>query len=376
MSTTTRQDHDKDRAASLWRELEQRKDVQGPYTMVKPASWWPGLWKGVAGWLAALFLLALVCAVLYGFTAITSGAMIVCGVVLLVLSTIVYRRYAGHIAIEQAVLALNLAGQGLLILSMSLFTEWLQGTAQYIVLYVGVVVLEIALYGLIAQRHYRNLLCLAAWISLSFAINILMVGTNNVFSRLPWSLVWLMPVACATLVCFVLTEHQLAASRRYAIIKPAADATLQFALGGAMYITIFSHPFSVNTPVGFRSGDWIAGVLTGAALVYFVLMEGRRLALGKRVCAGLALAAVLFSASLSGAPAVVAGIFVMALGVRRASRLWTGAGLIVAGSGFIWYYGALPWPLSIKAGVLFAVGIGLLGVRRWLLQSHPAKGQL
>jgi hypothetical protein len=329
----------------LWDDLAARGVVEGDYVATQRTPWPIRLLMGAAGWLGALFFQVFLLGSVFAATSGNGPAMLVTGLLMLGGAVLLYRmagERSGRIALGQFALALSLGGQGMAIFGTAetLGGEWLVDRAAF---WLGVGVFEVTLYAIVPNialagaRHY-------GWVVL------------------PWSLGWLMPLACGVVTVFVLKEHSLAARGEHGRWEPGADATLVFALAAALLVTGATHPLAgVFDERGAPrlSAPWLAGVLTEVVLLLFALCECRRLQVGPRISA----AVMVFAALMVMAPAVGAGVLVLALALRRGSLPWLGLGIAALTLGFVWYYGSLQWTLLAKSATLVAAGVLLLAVR-------------
>lgn len=353
----------------LWDDLAARGVVEGEY-VANPRTPWPiRLLMGATGWLGALFFQVFLLGSVFAATRGNGLAMLVTGLLMLGGAVLLYRmagERSRRIALGQFALALSLGGQGMAIFGTAetLGGEWLVGRAAF---WLGVAGFEVALYVIVPNRLHRFVVALGAWAALAFALNILLAGARHYgWVVLPWSLGWLMPLACAVVTVFVLKEHALAAHGQHGRWEPGADATLVFALAAALLVTGATHPLAgVFDERGAPrlGGPWLAGVLTELVLLIFTLFECRRLHVGARVSAAVMVVMLAFAALMVMAPAVGAGVLALALALRRGSLPWLGLGIAALIAGFVWYYGSLQWTLLAKSATLVAAGVLLLAVR-------------
>jgi hypothetical protein len=363
--------------SALWQELAAEGHVSGDY-VVSPAPPWPiRLLMGIAGWLGALFFQVFVLASVF-LSARENGVIVgACGIALIALAALLYRRKAGHTATEQFALASSLAGQALALYGAA---QLLGGEAvlQRPLFWIAVAVLQFALYVLISNRLHRFIAALFALISAAAAISVALAPAEYFAwsSLVTVALSWLAPGAGLLVTAFVLAEAALCGAARHARFEPAADAGLCFLLGAALLLTGAGHPLAmVWSPGEGAAGQahWIAGALIGMVLTGFAWTETRRLGLPLARSIAAVLCAALFCALLAGAPAVVAGVLALGLALRRGSLPWLGLAVATIGIGFVWYYSALHWTLLIKSATLVAAGVAVLATRPWLLRSRTGE---
>ncbi|WP_454723289.1 MULTISPECIES: DUF4401 domain-containing protein [Cupriavidus] len=350
----------------LWQDLAARGLAHGqPAPAQAPAPWAVRLLMGAAGWLGAIFFLAFLLGSVFVAARDSGAAMAVCGAAMIALAAVLYRRGPG-IALEQFALAVSLSGQNLLVFGAG----QAYGGARLLEnagFWIALALLEAALYVLVRNRLHRFLCALGVWGGVAVALQLAMMpDLRHAWAWTALSLGWLAPLALALLAGFVWAEGRLCAAGRHGALEPAADATLLFALGAALVVTGLGTPYTFLFDV--ESGRhaapyWMAGVLCGAVLAVFVLAESGRLRLAAPVRAAAVAGAVLFSALLAGAPAVVAAALALGLALRRGSLPWIGLAVAALAGGFIWYYGALHWTLLIKSATLAGAGLAVLALR-------------
>jgi hypothetical protein len=353
----------------LWDDLTAQGVVEGEYVATQRTPWPIRLLMGAAGWLGALFFQVFLLGSVFAATSGNGPAMLVTGLLMLGGAVLLYRMAgegSGRIALGQFALALSLGGQGMAIFGTAqmLGGEWLVDRAAF---WLAVAVFEVALYAIVPNRLHRFVVALGAWTALAFALNIALAGARHYgWVVLPWSLGWLMPLACAVVTVFVLKEHWLAARGDHGRWEPGADATLVFALAAALLVTGANHPLAgVFDERGAPRllAPWLAGALIEAVLLMFALFECRRLHVEPRIGAAVLGVTLAFATLMVMAPAVGAGVLVLALALRRGSLAWLGLGIAAVIAGFVWYYGSLQWTLLAKSATLVAAGVLLLAVR-------------
>nr|WP_082928679.1 DUF4401 domain-containing protein [Cupriavidus gilardii] len=360
---------------ALWRALAAEGAVEGHPPAETDAPWSVRLLTGMAGWLGAVFFQLFLLGTVFVAARENSGAILVCGLALIALAALLYRRRAGHTGFEQFALASSLTGQGLAFYAAA----DLLGRARAVetaAFWCGVAACEMLLYAAIGNRLHRLLCALAAMVSVSMALTIaIAMGPSTPWQAMGWALVWLAPVAALKATLFATTEGRLAALGRHHWLAPAADALLLCSLLGALIVTGIGHPLALFTEPAARGvPHWLAGALFAVLLVGFGIAETARLQRSLRRRAGVGGVLALCAALMIGAPAVVAGVLATGLALRRASLTWLGLGLATIGLGFIWYYSALHWTLAIKSATLVAAGIVVLAARAWLTRPRSALG--
>jgi len=356
----------------LWQDLVARGLVHAqPAPAQARAPWAVRLLMGAAGWLGAIFFLAFLLGSVFVAARDSGVAMALCGAAMIALAAVLYRSRTG-IALEQFALAVSLSGQNLLAFGAGQAyggTRLLETAAFWIAL----ALLEAVLYALVRNRLHRFLCALGVWSGAAVALQLAMMpDLRHAWEWTALSLVWLAPLALALLAGFTWAEGRLCAAGRHGWLEPAADATLLFALGAALVVTGLGTPYTFlfDAETARRATPyWMAGALCGAVLAAFVLAESGRLRLAGPIRAAAVAGAVLFSALLAGAPAVVAAALALGLALRRGSLPWLGLAVAALAGGFIWYYGALHWTLLIKSATLAGAGLAVLALRAGLQRA-------
>ncbi len=358
---------------ALWRKLADEGSVEDEAPAETDAPWSVRLLTGMAGWLGAVFFQLFLLGTVFVAARENSGAILGCGLALIALAALLYRRRVGHTGFEQFALASSLTGQGLVFYAAA----DLLGRARAVetaAFWCGVAACEMLLYAAIGNRLHRLLSALAAMVSVAMALTIaIAMGPSTPWQAMGWALVWLAPVAALKAALFAGLEGRLAASAVHPWFGPAADALLFCSLLGALIVTGIGHPLGLFAePAAPGVPHWLAGALFAVLLVGFGVVEAARLGLPIRLRAGVAAVLALCAALMAGAPAVGAGVLAAGLALRRASLAWLGLGLAAIGFGFIWYYSALHWTLAIKSATLAAAGIVVLAARAWLSRPRAA----
>lgn len=353
----------------LWQRLAARGAVQGDYKATTHTPWPIRLLMGGAGWLGALFFQLFLVGTVFATTRGNGPAMAVTGAMMIGIAIMLYRvttQESGRIALGQFALALSLSGQGMLVggVGEALGFGRLIETGLF---WLGVAVLEAVLFVIVPDRLHRFLAALNTWTSLAIAACIAMGDATVMrWTAVPIAVGVLAAVAVAAVLIFVWNEDKIAALSKHALWEPGADATLLFAVAGALLVTGVTHPadvlFGTEKP-WHAPGGWLAGALIGAELAALTLIECRRLACDARTTATMLAVSIAFSALMVYAPAVTAGVLALAVALRRASLPWMGLAIATVLIGFVWYYSTLQWTLLAKSATLVAAGVLLLAAR-------------
>ncbi|WP_244786179.1 DUF4401 domain-containing protein [Cupriavidus pauculus] len=354
---------------TLWSQLSARGAVSGDYVATQRVPWPIRLLMGGAGWLGALFFQLFLVGTVFVSMRENGVAMAVTGIVMIGIAMLLFRvkaKESGRIAMGQFALAMCLGGQGMLVVGVGevIGANRLVDTAPF---WMGVALLEAVLFLLVPDRLHRFIAALGMWSALAMAV---CIGLGDLvaprWTAIPVALGVLVAVALAMVLTFALQEAAAAASGRHAMWEPAADATLLFAVAGALIVTAFAHPVDLlfgTATARPAPGFWLAGALIGAELAALVLIECKRLACDPRVSASVLAVALAFGALMVYAPAVSAGVLAMAVALRRGSLPWLGLAIGTVLIGFVWYYGTLHWTLLAKSATLAGAGVLLLMAR-------------
>ncbi len=354
---------------SLWQQLAARGAVAGDYTPTLRTPWPIRLLMGAAGWLGAIFFQLFLVGSVFAATRGNGPAMAVTGVLMIGMAVVLYRitaKEAGRIALGQFALALSLGGQGMLFggAGEAFGFDRMTRSAPF---WLAVAAVETVLFAIVADRLHRFLVALGSWVAVAIALCIV-VGDIVIsrWSGIPVSVGVLAALALAVVAGAVLAEHRLAASGRHDAWAPAIDATLVFSLAGMLVVTGATHPayllFGDAKPWSVPAG-WLPGVLAGIVWVAFAWRECQRLDVEMPLCAAAIGVASALGALMLLAPAVTAGVLVLALALRRGSMVWLGLAIATLLLGFVWYYSTLQWTLLAKSATLVAAGVLLLAAR-------------
>lgn len=360
---------------TLWDQLAARGAVQGDFTPGGRTPWPIRLLMGAAGWLGAIFFQLFLVGSVFAATRGSGPAMAVTGVLMIGAAVALYRtstKEAGRIALGQFALALSLGGQGMLFggLAEALSFDRLADSAGFWLL---IAAIEAVLFVIVANRLHRFLVAFDTWATLAIALCVAMSDAMTPrWTAIPLYVGVLAALALAAVAVAVVLEDRLAASGRHGAWESAIDATLVFALAGLLVVTGATHPgyllFGEAKPWHVPAG-WLPGVLAGIVLLGFAWIEGRRLSVEPRIGVVLAAVVVVLGALMVLAPAVTAGVLVLALAMRRGSMVWMGLAVATLLLGFVWYYSTLQWTLLAKSATLAAAGVLLLAARAVLTRE-------
>jgi len=358
----------------LWDDLAARGMASGGYAEPVRTPWAVRVLMGGAGWLGAIFFQLFLVGSVFLAARENGWAMALCGLAMIGLAAVLYRRRSDSIALEQFALAISLSGQSMVVMGVAEALSF--GRAlESVGFWTGIAIFEAVLFCAVANRLHRLVCALSVWGAAAMAAQ-LAIGRPEFHGwfAYPWPLVGLVPLACVLLIAFTNNEGRLCTANQLDWAEPAADATLLFALFGALALTGADRPFAMLADDAARLGmHWHAGALLALLLAVFAASEARRLGMPGRIGLTAVIVALALGALMVGAPAVSAGVLALGLALRRASLPWIGLAVATLLIGFTWYYSALTWTLLAKSATLAGAGVLVLIARAGLLRRPGAK---
>ena len=337
--------------AELWSRLGAAGLASGEMPREDlPGHWYVRLMLGIAGCIAAAFLIGFI-AVGLEFVVQSKLGSVLAGALVIASAYVLFLTARGDFSAMFG-FALSLAGQALLAYGLFRLLEGLGRATPWLVM----AAVEAALAVAMANYLHRLASAYAAVLLLAGAFALSGAGA-------------LAPAIAAAAVAYIWL-NELRSPRLHATLHPVAyGLTLglihieTFNWGGKSFVSAFARPNAVDW-----AQPWMGECLVLATLLVVVWRLLGRAGWGPREprsLIALALAAAIGAASLK-APGVAAGFIVVLLGFANGNRvLWVVgiAALLLYVSG---YYYLLDATLLFKAGVLAASGAALLGAR-WLM---------
>ncbi len=337
---------------NTWRQLAQEGLVDRlalPEMAPLPAyAWHIRAMLGICGWVGGLLVLLFLG--LSFSNVFDTPWLLLAGVALLALAILTYRRASSELG-EQFALTMSLAGQGAFAVAcFSLWEEQLSPSGW--LLLVGMA------QGLLAWWIPNGL---HRMLSSLFAV----LALHGAFYAQGWPNPVPVAVAWVGAACWLWE-----ARAQYRLGERFMPLAIGFSLAWMVLPLIqivlestwgYGHP-------GFFSGGWYwsMNLLANLSLVGIAwrLMKQS----GKPDWRLLALA-LLVAVVGAGAPGVVAGLSLVALGFARAySRMWQG-GLLATAFYISWFYYSLALTLLTKSAVLLLLGVILLGAAWWVART-------
>ena len=349
-----------DSAQTLWSELRQAGLVwaDAPPTDADETPWYVRTMLGVAGWIAALFLLGFIGAAL-AFVMRSEGAMIGVGLVAIGGAYAIFRAAGKGAFLSQFGFAASVAGQALVIMGLA-------GTVkpEHAAFWLIVAALEAALAIALPNFVHRVWSAFAAATALTvfLALSHAFFVATGLLSALVLA-AWLGELTWAS-------AHSIVRSSAYGLTL----ALLQ-AVGFVAFWTMDVERFFSQSGAQQWLQPWMGEGLAAAVLVvavYQLLQRAGISPLRRDAMAALLAAALIGLASLK-APGIAAGLMVLLLGFAGGNKVLTGLGIAALLLYLSAFYYTLHSTLLVKSGVLAATG-GLLLVTRfaglqWFLQD-------
>lgn len=337
-----------------WQILLDKGLVTGamPSKQAVESPWYVRLMLGIAGWIAALFLLGFVAAGLAWVikseaTSTLVGGLIVC------IAWLMLRKLGRNDFAVQFALALSFAGQ--VLFAVGIF-GWLgleqDATAAWLVMTLFQALLATAMPNSI-HRVWSAIATTVAFYMLLYSLNLAALSPAIILGVAAWA--WL---------------NEFSWPAFGATLRPIAYGLL-LGLAAMDTATGALHPL-VGMGVGLSTQNhfppWLGALLSGAVMVSVVwtLLRRWRVSIPDRTAVvALSGAAILVLVSLE-VPGIAAGVCIILLGYAHGNRVLTGIGIAALLLYLSTYYYSLGTTLLVKSQALAAGGAVLL-MLRWLL---------
>ncbi len=345
---------------ALWDRLRAAGLTEGdpPAMTSEPAPWYVKTMIGIAGWIAACFLLGFVgvaiASVFRNEGAALPTGLLLCGAAIAMLWTLAESDFFAQFA-----LALSLAGQVLVVGGLYMML----GRHDEPVFFAVVVVFEVVLALVVPYSIHRTWSTLAAAVALLFALSIGHVA-------------FLFPAVLAG--AFVAVELNEAS------LSPRADIWQPISAGLALGLLLLVPANLLFGSLGdiFRArevpehasawrGSGLVAVIFIGTVAVLLARNGVRLG-GRAGMMTLAACAALVAAAWQ-VTALIAALIVVVLAFASGRRALMGLGIVAMAGALSHYYFTLDATLLAKSASLLAAGAVLLAarfaVRRWVASS-------
>lgn len=349
-----------DPAQSLWSELRQAGLVlaDAPPTGSDDTPWYVRTMLGIAGWIAALFLLGFIGAA-FAFIVKSEAGMVVVGLAAIGGAYALFRAAGKAPFLSQFGFAASLAGQALVILGLGQMIK-----AEHAPFWLIVGALEAVLAIVLPNFIHRVWSAFAA----ATALGVFLALSHAFF------------VTTGLLAALVLAAWlgELTWVRAQSIVRPSAYgltlALLQAVSFVAFWTEDVAHWFAKSGAQQWLQ-PWMGEVLAAAALVVAVYQLLQRADVSPQRPAAMAalLAAALIGLVSLKAPGIAAGLMVLLLGFAGSNRVLMGLGIAALLLYLSAFYYTLTSTLLLKSAVLAGTGALLLLTRwaglKWLMRE-------
>jgi hypothetical protein len=347
-------------AADLWARLSAEKLVEGerPEGHKPPSPWFVRTMLGIAGWIAAAFMLMFVGAA-FAFIMKEAIYAALLGAACCAAAWALFRRFDGNDFAEQFALVVSLVGQVMIVIGIGDVLK-MQDPA----LYLAIAAAEALLALIVPNFLHRVLAVAAAAVAIALAINRLSLHGLAA------------PLLCAGLAWVWLDPKRWAVNG--GLWRPVGYG-LVLALLLVETFRLFDPQWLLGA-VSERTG-WIAlnGPLIGRALtagilvwVAVALARGEGFAPASRVALAAAGAALVIGLLSLKAPGLASALLILLLGFAAGNRLLMALGIFSL-LGFVsHFYYSLHATLLEKSGILAVTGLVLLAAWFVLRRGSPA----
>lgn len=345
---------------ALWDRLSAHGLVDGERPdRDQPASpWFVRVMLGIAGWIAALFLIAFVGAA-FAFVLRDAGFALIAGAACCAGAFALFRGFDGNDFAEQFGLAVSLVGQILIAVGLAQYLK-----VEEAPIYFAFAALEVALALAVPNFLHRVLTTGGAAIAFGLGINQLELhGLAAPLLSLGLAFVWLEP-------------------RRW-----AADGRIWRPIGYGLVLALLLvetfRLFGAEWLLGLRReapswfglyGPLLGRALTAAVLVWAAAALSLREGRGSRL-SGFAVGVAVLVALLSlAAPGLASALLILLLGFAAGSRILVALGILSLLGFVAHFYYSLHATLLEKSGILAVTGLVLLAAHLLLRRLFPASG--
>jgi uncharacterized membrane protein len=319
--------------------------------------WYVRLMLGIAGWIAALFLLGFIAAGL-AWIIRSELASVLTGMLMVCIAWLMLRKLGEQEFAVQFALALSFAGQ--VLFAVGIF-GWLgleqEATAAWLVMSLFQALLAAVMPNSI-HRFWSAIAMTVAFYMLLYSLNLAFVSPAIILGVAAWA--WLNEFSWPALG---------------EILRPVAYGLLL----GLMAMDSATGAFQplIGMGVGLATQgpvpSWLGAMLSGAVMVsvVWILLRRWRVSMpGKTAVLALSSAVILVLFSLK-VPGIATGCCIILLGYAHGNRVLTGLGIAALLLYLSTYYYSLDATLLVKSQALAVSGAVLLTLRWLLLRLLP-----
>jgi hypothetical protein len=337
---------------ALWTRLRDAALVEGEAPAAQAhAPWFVRLMLGIAGWIAALFLLAFA-GMAFALLIRSASAGIAAGAAVCAVASFLFRLGNKGDLLGQFAFAISLAGQALMAIGYSNAFERSDGAVALLA-----AVQQATLFALVPNFVHRVWTAASAAYAVAFAL-----GHFGIGAYAP---------ALLTAAFAALWLREFDHPRHGERLRAGG-----YGIAAASIASVAECALALSWSCGARGEmhAWAAGIASGAVLVWAAAALLRREGVGVSSPAGriaLTGAAVVGAASIM-APGIAPSTAILVLGYANANRLLAGLGVLALIGYLSHYYYSLHATLLEKSALLAATGVALLLVRLALHRAWPS----
>ena len=334
---------------ALWDRLRAADLATGnaPAAEDAPVPWYVRTMVGIAGWIAAAFLLGFV-GVALAFVTKSGPASVTVGLLLCAAAIAMLWILSRQEFFAQFALAVSLAGQALVVAGLFQIIPHHDASV-----YVAIVVFEAALALLAPTSVHRTWSAFAAALACFLALH-------------EWRATAIFPaVAAAAFVMLQAAETRLAANASLWRATSAGVALALLAIVPASSVLdmawLSGRPDALPPPAWAGHGALLAGVVGTGTMVW--LLAKNAVALTSRAGIATVGGSIALAVAAWPVPGVIVGMLVAVVSFAAGRVAMTGLGLVAVAAALSFYYYSLAAPLLTKAFSLLAAGAVLLALR-------------
>jgi len=341
---------------STWQTLLDAGLVNGsePPAGELESPWYVRLMLGMAGWIAALFLLL---SVGLGLAWIirSEQASFYTGLSMLGLAWLLLWKFRTQDFTTQFALAVSFAGQVLFAFGVfGVFGTELESTAAWIIMTLSQATLALVMPNTI-HRLWSAMAATISFYMLLYSLHLAAIAPAIILAAAAWA--WprlggaVRPVAYGLLLALVMMDVAGGA------LQPLAE-------------------MNVGLEMQTLLAPWLGDLLTGAVLlgVVWTLLRRGRAAFSRPLTITVLAAVILLVLVSFKAPGLCVGVCIIVLGYAHGNRILTGLGMAALLVYVSSYYYTLEETLLVKSQVLAVSGVVLLLarwlMRRWLIDTR------